>query len=229
MFGEEPVEYLPGWQGKFPEWSMPPVGTVLQSIWHGQPTPNLFVVTRRGIQKVYPDGTTPEGPTGTGGDWKVLVPGKGRALPPSTLMALADRLTRGSKVSTLEQAWGLTIREAAYINPRSVNDWELYQMPGSEEAAKQMTAALDAALRELHRKLSLEFRGADPAWNHKDEARLGEYLASLFNRVMRPVMRKFSQFGAEDTEPREVAKFALVYAAKEFFGVRRGVSWGDWI
>lgn len=78
-------------------------------------------------------------------------------------------------------------------------DWELYDVPGAEEAARKLDAALDGALL-----------GARP---YDWESALVAYEA------WSAVAEGLREFGALDTEPRAVAKEAI----RERLGVGRGV------
>ena len=110
MFGDEPFVYVQGWQGRFPGWTIPPVGTVLKSVYGGRLLDPLYVVTRKGIQKVYPDGTTPEGATGTGGEWKIVLLGTGKALSANALKVL---LEKNGKIASDRLTDRYLIRKAA--------------------------------------------------------------------------------------------------------------------
>jgi hypothetical protein len=107
---------------------------------------------------------------------------------------------RGLQVRIL----GWSPRETAMIAmPISIDDWDLYRMRGSEQAAKELTAAMDAAVTELSKGLD-----GDPA----------TFLARLFGKHMAPVHDKWADNGAADSEPTWVSRNHLRKVANELYG-----------
>jgi len=78
--------------------------------------------------------------------------------------------------------------------PQGVEEWDLYKMRRSEQAAKELTAAMDA--------------DSDPV----------EMLARLFSKHMAPVHDKWADNGAADSEPVWVSRDHLRKVANELYG-----------
>lgn len=77
--------------------------------------------------------------------------------------------------------------------PSTIQDWQLYSSkPGAGVAARALTAALSRAVTAMK-------RGMSPS--------------AAYERFMVPVMSKHINFGATDTEPRNVALTALEKAS----------------
>jgi len=138
----------------------------------------------------------------------------------------------------IEAAWsGLALanRVGAMLlarDPESANDWELYDMPGAAEAARELSQALKKAKALLQRKLKALDVDYEPPWSDDEvEAQVGEALGDVYRRVAEPVMKKHSDLGAQDTEPRYVMGQALINAIKDFYGIsyNQWTELGDWI
>lgn len=85
----------------------------------------------------------------------------------------------------------MTIAGAVRSVPSTIDDWQLYHLPGAGKAARALTEALAKALRHAQtgpRNLTVE-----------------AYSESLYRDHVRPVASKFAEFGAADTESRQVA------------------------
>lgn len=104
------------------------------------------------------------------------------------------------------------LREVLYEgrkSPVTAKDWQLYStMPEAKQAAKDLTAALKEALEAL--KLQLKTTPAEI----RD---VSQAISKVFHSILFPVMKKWSNTGATDTEPRYVAGQALVDAAKAHY------------
>jgi len=85
--------------------------------------------------------------------------------------------------------------------PSTPRDWELYsRMPKSVEAASELTQALKSAFSEIN----------TTPWT-------GTYTSMV--KYMYPVMKKYSECGACDTEPRCQAEYYLDEYRKILFGM----------
>lgn len=106
-------------------------------------------------------------------------------------------------------------------NPRSVEDWDIYDKPGAGEAAAALTRALSAAKKELRLKLGLsEYRSLDPQWDRDDEKRLGRLFGGIYNEHMKPVLDKYDAFGTWDSEAaRDVAAQVLIEIVKKKYRI----------
>lgn len=91
--------------------------------------------------------------------------------------------------------------------PITAGDWELFvDMPGVGRAAKRMTGALKRSIKRFD-----SLRRS----THSDPV-LALYAA--YTQVMAETMNKFSDFGATDTEPRNVAQGHLARYAVAVLG-----------
>lgn len=90
--------------------------------------------------------------------------------------------------------------------PTSASDWQLYSSKGSANAARALTAALKRTEKKARKALD-RTHGDQNAANVMDK---------IFAETMYPVMDKFANNGAADTEPRTVAKMYLDKVAEEF-------------
>lgn len=93
--------------------------------------------------------------------------------------------------------------------PTTGEDWQLYTYSMKcGTAARALTAALKKVLVEIDANASKGYaptsRGAD----------------ALIGKHIYPVMRKYSDFGAEDTEPRYVAYHTVEQAIERLTGHR---------
>lgn len=115
--------------------------------------------------------------------------------------------------------------------PRSANDWQLYDMEGAEGAAAELSAALGKATKELVRRIRKLNVDYDPPWSDDAEEQIGRVLLDVTKRITWPVMKANSDFGATDTEPRYVMGQALINAIKDFYRIPRS-QWtelGDYV
>jgi hypothetical protein len=103
--------------------------------------------------------------------------------------------------------------------PTTVRDWQLFStMVGSGKAARNLTAALKAAF------VKFDAMVASGSTVFKALTAAGE--------VVNPVMRRYANLGAQDTEPRGVAAQAIVdYAKLRMLGTlaEKRYDWGEHI
>jgi hypothetical protein len=98
--------------------------------------------------------------------------------------------------------------------PVSPDDWALYSdMKGVKQAAKALTAALKHSEAQARKKLV----------DLGDEGRAHEVLTDIYRALMIPVMGKYRNYGASDTEPNTIAKTYLDSIAN-----RIGVYPNEW-
>ena len=93
--------------------------------------------------------------------------------------------------------------------PKTASDWQLYtSKPGAGVAARSLTAALGRLLKEAN--------------THKAEGYIPtrHTVGALIQKHLAPVMDRYAEFGATDTEPRCVAYDTVEKA----LGLTRG-SW----
>ena len=108
-----------------------------------------------------------------------------------------------------------------------VEYWELYT---SSMKCGRAERALNAALARAAKKMTSEFRKRK--LRAGDDESIGRLIAELRDKIMEPVMGKYSEYGASDTEPRYHAGQGLNNAAKDYFGVPRSEDkseWGDYL
>jgi hypothetical protein len=86
--------------------------------------------------------------------------------------------------------------------PSTGRDWELYSTMACGRAARALTAALKKALHEVDKAAK---DGYAPTEDGLDR---------LMSKYLDPVMSKYSEFGAYDTEPRYHAVHTLRQATK---------------
>lgn len=87
--------------------------------------------------------------------------------------------------------------------PKTVDDWELYSGKDSEEAARELTLALDKAEAELRKGLT---------------GKASVVLGKLMDKHLDPVMQMWQRCGTWDSEPRWVAKGYLRTLCQELYG-----------
>jgi len=82
--------------------------------------------------------------------------------------------------------------------PSTGDDWQLYTCSmACGRAAASLTAAVVRVAKEIDQMASKGYRPTEAGASH------------LMNKVIYPVMSKYSSFGASDTEPRGVAYDAI--------------------
>ena len=84
-------------------------------------------------------------------------------------------------------------------DPVTARDWQLYSGTGAAQAARALTSALKRARKAA--KPALEVA--------RDSKEVVRILAAVYKEYLYPVMVKYRDLGATDTEPRGVAKDAL--------------------
>ena len=85
--------------------------------------------------------------------------------------------------------------------PSTVDEWELYDEPGASKAAKRLTGAMKRACKRFDTR--------------RRSMRAIDALSKAYSEVVVPVLDKYDDFGAYDTEPRNRAISILQkYAAK---------------
>lgn len=100
--------------------------------------------------------------------------------------------------------------------------WELFSIPGRNRAAKALNTALRRAMKMIDSKLKLKsVQRLDPSWNEEDRRKIAQLIAAAYEKYMRPALRKYSEWGASDTEGHYHAKYALVDY------VKRKMGWWD--
>jgi hypothetical protein len=108
-----------------------------------------------------------------------------------------------------------------------VKNWELYTTSMKcGKAERSLNAALNLAAKKLVAELKRRELCAG------DNESISKLIAGLRDRVVGPVMEKYRDYGATDTEPYYQAGQGLVNAAKDYFGIPRSVhheEWGDYL
>lgn len=107
-----------------------------------------------------------------------------------------------------------------------VPDWELYDTTMKCGAAKR---ALDAAMAKAAKKLVAEIKKRKLFAGDNDS--IGMLIASYRDTIVLPVMVKYSEYGATDTEPRYHSGQGLINAVKDHFYIPRKsrVPWGRYL
>jgi hypothetical protein len=120
--------------------------------------------------------------------------------------------------------------QAALWTPRSRRDWQIYDMPGAAQAARDLTKALGQSRKLLKAALKTkDYKNLDPDWNRDQMGKVAKLIGKIYDKAMYPVMRKYTKFGATDTEPRGVAAQGLIDVAKAFYGISGWTELGDYI
>lgn len=111
---------------------------------------------------------------------------------------------------------GLVESERKLYLPVTTHDWQLYHTydkGGAEGKPQKGAAAAAKALTKALQQAEAEVRAA-----YKEMGVLGDpesLLARVFEKYIVPVQRKHAKVGADDTEPRTVAKDYLNQVANE--------------
>lgn len=116
------------------------------------------------------------------------------------------------------------LKEANTRMPRNADEWQLYaHRSGAEEAAKSLTAAVKKAIAEFNtwakknKHLDEDLGGWDSAKKKKAKKTINSKLDDLFDKIVDPVMTKYDQLGASDTQPYNIANDLLYDAAEAAF------------
>jgi hypothetical protein len=111
--------------------------------------------------------------------------------------------------------------------PNTVRGWDLFDKPG----AMAVKNALGKAMREAARWLDKEFKkkpkNFDPDDNDKHLKWVGTRVYRAYERFVKPVQEKHSDFGAADSEPRDIAKNILADYARDRLGFSASMTY--WI
>jgi hypothetical protein len=83
---------------------------------------------------------------------------------------------------------------------------ELYMKDGADRAAEEISNTIEQAIVEMKKKIG-------------NGQSVGEIIGNVFREMVSPVMLKFREFGATDTEPYYHAAQTLINAAKESLGI----------
>jgi hypothetical protein len=83
---------------------------------------------------------------------------------------------------------------------------ELYSMQGADNAAAEIGVAIEAAKFEIKDKIG---NGQHPS----------VIIRQAYEKFIDPVLEKFKDFGANDTEPRNHAVQALINTVKDALGI----------
>lgn len=99
--------------------------------------------------------------------------------------------------------------------PDTVRAWQLFHdHHDAEKAAAELAAAALAAAQELER--DLQGMDGDSAKHQRIAAK---DIARVYTEVLKPVMTKWRNVGASDTEPRYVGQQFLIDVAKQVMGI----------
>lgn len=104
----------------------------------------------------------------------------------------------------------------------SASDYQLYVTDVdaklkalSKQAASALNSAMGKAYDELEKKLpKLDY--------YHNKGKVNDVLYAAYEKIIAPVMKKFSAAGANDTEPRGVLMNMLSDAARTIYGVGKG-------
>ena len=94
------------------------------------------------------------------------------------------------------------------IRRMTADDWQLYGMPGAENAATQITAEMQAVLEQVGPNVGGGMTIKEAGMTAAGEGQV--------------ILAKFREFGAEDTEPRGV----MIRIIEQFLSKRFGTD-GD--
>lgn len=116
----------------------------------------------------------------------------------------------------------LEIIEALSPTTMSASSWELFtNMPGVAKASAALNTAMAAAKRDILATLKTpEYKGLRPGpWKENDEntKRVAEVIAGAWNKHVRPVQRRYAEFGAADSEPDYHVRHGLAAVAARFY------------
>lgn len=99
--------------------------------------------------------------------------------------------------------------------PDTVRAWQLFDdAPGAKTAAAELAAAALAAAQELENDL----QGIDGD-SGKHQRFAAKAIAGVYTEMLKPVMAKWRNVGANDTEPRYVGQQFLIDVAKQIMGI----------
>lgn len=93
--------------------------------------------------------------------------------------------------------------------PTTANQWQIYaSMKGSAGVARALSSGLRKTFIEIEQKV-----------NGGKTIKIAAVEAT--SEVLKPVMSRYSSFGSVDTEPRNVATFAVLDFLEARYGIKR--------
>lgn len=113
-------------------------------------------------------------------------------------------------------------------SPKTARDWSLYDGESPDAKARNMSAVreLNAGMRKaagnVYRRISKEIDGYS-------EREVGKAIGDEMRRHVFPVMDKYSDRGAADTEPKYLAVQAIIDMVKKFYDIDGFTGLGDYV
>jgi hypothetical protein len=146
-------------------------------------------------------------------------------------MTLRSKLIRLAHENPALRPDLLPLLKSAAGQPTLQKDWEIYSsIPGHGAVTRALNAAAkkagDALLKTLR---TPEYKDLDPSYRREDLKKVGALLASVWSKSLYPVMSKYSDYGATDTEPRYHGGQYLIDVIKAFYGISGFTDLGDYI
>ena len=102
------------------------------------------------------------------------------------------------------------------LTEMSVMDWELYDQPGAGAAARKLTAALNAAKKQV--RAGLKGKSWADTFYNKGANRDIIAVVVAAHQEWRKVAKEYASFGALDSEPVGVAAYELAKVANSIVG-----------
>jgi hypothetical protein len=122
----------------------------------------------------------------------------------------------------------LQMESKGLVIPSGVKGWSLYGGESPEEnkrnreAVKDLNAAMRKASNEVYKKISKEISG----YVERD---VGRAIGGAMRRYVFPVMERYSDRGADDTEPKYIAVQAVIDMVKKFYEIEGFTNLGDYV
>jgi len=105
--------------------------------------------------------------------------------------------------------------------PQTIREWQIYDKPGAGEAARELGKATAIAAKQILRVLK------KPSYGGYDEARVAKMIGGVYKKVLEPVMDRYQEFGATDTEPIYVGQQYLIDIVKAHYNIDGWTNLGD--
>jgi hypothetical protein len=146
-------------------------------------------------------------------------------------MTLRSKLIRLAHENPALRPDLLPLLKSAAAQPTLPESWEIYSsIPGHGAVTRALNAAAKRAGDSLLKTLRTpEYKDLDPDYRKEDLKKVGALLASTWSKILYPVMAKYSDYGATDSEPRYHGGQYLVDVIKAFYGLGGFINLGDYI
>jgi len=136
---------------------------------------------------------------------------------------------KDESMSSLIMRLELTEALTAKLNlPKDYIEWQLVGSDDNgmnKEAVKDLNNAMKKASSDILKVIKLQEKETEPY----DEDVLGKAIAKAFKKHLESIMKKHSDVGANDTEPRYEAIQRLIDFVKGYYGITGWTNLGDYI